>query len=215
MVNRRGGLPPELARRPMQTLRPADAGAVYAHPRAQVQRLAEQGYLHRVSHGHYVVVPPAAVGTHWRPSIEAVAAGIATTDVDSGEVVLIGPSAARVHGAIPRALATAVIAIPTQHRPVRLSDRDAVITFVTRDTARLDAVAVTTDLGRTLATSIEQTALDIARRPTLGGLTETEARHAVRDLMHRADPTALDRLAVEQNLRATLQRAQHWAEDDQ
>ena len=213
MRRRRGGLPPELARRPVRTLRPGDAGEVYAHPRAQVQRLTEQGYLHRVSHGHYVVVPTEAVGTHWRPSLEAVAVGIATTDVGTGDVVLMGPSAARVLGAIPRALATGVVAVPTRHRPVRLSDRDAVISFVTRDTARLDAISTTTDLGRALVTSVEQTALDMARRPTLGGLTEAEARDAVRDLVHRADPAILERLAVEQNLRGALARARGWAED--
>ena len=46
-----------------------------------------------------------------------------------------------------------------------------------------------------------------------GGLTEAEARDAVRDLVHRADPAILERLAVEQNLRSALVRARRWAED--
>lgn len=37
--------------------------------------------------------------------------------------------------------------------------------------------------------------------------SETEAREAVRELMRRADAANLERLAVELNLRAPLQRA--------
>ena len=48
--------------------------------------------------------------------LEAAAAGIATAIYGPDDVIVMGPSAARLHGAIPRALATATIAVPSQHR---------------------------------------------------------------------------------------------------
>lgn len=71
----------------------------------------------------------------------AAAAGIAVSAYGRDDAVVMGVSAARLHGAIPRALATAVVAVPTRHDPIRLADREAVIRFVVRDMARLDADA--------------------------------------------------------------------------
>jgi len=50
-------IPAALTQAPLKTIRPRDAVAVYAHPRTQLVRLAEQGVLHRLADGYYVVVP--------------------------------------------------------------------------------------------------------------------------------------------------------------
>jgi len=209
MAERVTGLPAALARRPMQTMRPRDAARVYAHPRPQLKRLVERGVMHRLARGHYVVVPLAA-RSGWKPTIEAAAAGVAAARFGPDAIVLMGPTAARIHGAIPRALAVGVVAVPEQSRAIQLTDRDGVVQFVTRDTDRLDAVRIDTELGRALVTTVEQTILDLAHRPTLGGVEEREAREAVRMLMGRADADKLERLAAQQNLRAALVRARHW-----
>jgi len=71
-------IPPELAWAPMKTVRPRDAGDVYAHPRAEFARLTERLRLHRVANGYYIVVPQDMVGRRWMPGLEAAAAGIAS-----------------------------------------------------------------------------------------------------------------------------------------
>ncbi|HEY8828629.1 MAG TPA: hypothetical protein VIM17_12815, partial [Jatrophihabitantaceae bacterium] len=46
----------------LRTIRVADAGAVYAHPAAQLARLERIGLLHKVAVGPYVVVPQDRIG---------------------------------------------------------------------------------------------------------------------------------------------------------
>jgi predicted transcriptional regulator of viral defense system len=113
----------------------------------------------------------------------------------------MGLSAARAHGAIPRALAVAVVAVPKQRSPLALRDSQAMVVFVRRQTGRLDAVRMSLDLGAVLVTTVEQTVLDLAHRPSLGGVI-TEAIAAVRALLPRCDEALLSRLAAEQRLRA-------------
>ncbi|MGB3373039.1 MAG: hypothetical protein WBD41_12895 [Rhodococcus sp. (in: high G+C Gram-positive bacteria)] len=48
---RQTGLPPEFARLPMRMDRAATAAETYAHPRAELVRLADFGLLHRVATG--------------------------------------------------------------------------------------------------------------------------------------------------------------------
>lgn len=203
-------VPRELARLPMRTLRPQQAAGVYAQPRGEVRRLERRGALHRLAHGYYVVVPQEQIGTEWMPTLEAAAAGIATADFGAGAVVLMGVSAARLHGAIPRAIAAAIVAVPAQRNAITLADRTATVRFVKRDTARLDAERMSTELGATLVTTPEQTVLDLARRPALGD-AEDEVRDAVRILLARSDPAQLDDLATEQHAQASLRRAWGWA----
>jgi predicted transcriptional regulator of viral defense system len=205
-------VPRELAGLPMKTLRPQQAAGVYAQPRGEVRRLERRGVLHRLSHGYYVVVPQEHVGTNWMPALETAAAGIATADFGSGAAVLMGVSAARLHGAIPRAISTAVVAVPRQRNTIALADRTAKVQFVKRDTARLDAERMSTELGPTLVTTPEQTVLDLARRPDLGDAAD-EVRSAVRILLARTDPAVLEELAIAQRARASLRRARGWARD--
>jgi predicted transcriptional regulator of viral defense system len=203
------GVPTELARRPLRAVRPADAVAVYAHPRQQLARLERAGVLHRIANGHYVVVPHEHVGTAWLPSLEAAAAAVSVSDVGVDQTIVMGISAARLHHATPRALGTAVVAVPRQRARLRLRDRDADVVFVRRDVARLAAELVGTDLGRVLVTTPEQTVLDLAHRPSLGA-SESTARDAARALLPRCEPDELDRIAAQQRLGATRRRLEHW-----
>lgn len=203
-------VPRELAAFPLRTLRPQDAKSIYAQPRGEMRRLEQRGVLHRLAHGYYVVVPQDQTGTRWMPTLETAAAGIATADFGPANSILMGVSAARLHGAIPRALGTAVVAVPAQRNAITLADRTATVQFVKRDTDRLDAERMNTELGPTLVTTPEQTVLDLARRPELGDAKD-EVRDAVRTLIARADVDLLEELATAQRARATLRRARDWA----
>src|SRR5438477_5521827 len=176
------GIPPELARVAFGVIRPADAASVYAHPRAQVARLVEHGLLHPLAPGYYALVPRALVGAEFRPTLEAAAYGVAAASYGADDVLLMGLSAARMHGTLPRALSVAVVAVPVQRRPLHLTDRPAVVTFVRRDTRRLEGLRMRSDLGSTLVTGVEQTVLDLAHRPDLGG-APVEAQAAAVSLL--------------------------------
>ncbi|WP_343709004.1 type IV toxin-antitoxin system AbiEi family antitoxin [Mycobacterium sp.] len=195
-----------LAAHPLGTFRPAQAQHTYAHPAAEVARLHDRGLLHRLADGYYVVVPQAMVGRGWMPGLETAAAGIASAIYGPGEIVVMGVSAARLHGAIPRALATATVAVPAQHRPIALSDRTAVVRFVKRNTQVVDAERWDTELGSTLLTTPEQTILDLAHRPELGN-AEIDVPNAVAALYERSDKDRLQALATEQRRIASLKRA--------
>lgn len=203
-------VPASLAARPLRTFRTGQAKDTYAYPGPEIARLHEHGLLHRLADGYYVVIPQDMVRRKWIPDLEAAAAGIATTIYGHDDIVVMGPSAARLHGAIPRALATAIVAVPRQHRPITLTDRPAVVRFVKRNTADLDAERVRTDLGPTLATTPEQTILDLAHRPALGD-SAIDVPAAVVALYAQADPERLRQLAAEQRRLASLRRAQEWA----
>ena len=203
-------VPTTLAAKPLKTFRPAQAGDTYAFPAPEIARLTELGLLHRLTDGYYVVVPPELVGRIWMPGLEVAAAGIATAIYGPDDIVMMGVSAARLHGVIPRALATAVVAVPRQHRPITLTDRQGLVRFVKRDTVRLDAERIDTPLGPTLVTTPEQTVLDLAHRPDLGD-SEIEIPAAVAALHERSDQTVLHKLATEQRRLASLERAEAWA----
>lgn len=202
-------LPSDLWRAPLRTLRPKDLAHIYAQPRPEVARLVDRGVLHRVARGYYIIVAPDHIGRTWLPGLEAAAAGIASSIFGPDQAVVMGISAARMLGAVPRALATAIVAVPRQHRPIALTDRSAHVLFVRRDTEALDAERVTTPLGPALVTTPEQTVLDLARRPDLGN-AEAEVRPAIEKLYRRSDSSRLAQLAADQRLGAALRRAQDW-----
>lgn len=208
---RASGLPPRLAARAFGVLRPADASTVYARPPQEFARLTSRGLLHKVATGYYAVVPPDATDRPWLPSLEGVAFGIAAADYGPSSAVLMGLSAARLHGALPRAISVAVVAVDKNRPKVTLSDRDAQVLFVRRVTDRLDAERVRTDLGAALVTTVEQTLLDLAHRPDLGFVPD-EARMSVLALWPRADHARVEQLAGEQRLRAAMRRAQDWVD---
>jgi predicted transcriptional regulator of viral defense system len=207
-------VPPTLARRANRVLRPKDANDVYAYPRAEFARLEAAGVLLRIATGYYALLPMNRLGDHrWRPDLHAVALGIANADYGLDRVTLMGVSAARLHGAIPRAIGVAVVAVPLQ-RPILETSVGRVI-FVKRDTTKLDLERVDTELLTGWTTTIEQTLLDLAARPGLGGLPESDLAATLRTLAARTDWDLLERLAADQHKPAALKRARLAVQETQ
>ncbi|SDH14632.1 type IV toxin-antitoxin system AbiEi family antitoxin domain-containing protein [Klenkia brasiliensis] len=197
--------PDAMTRAPLRTVRPQDLANVYTQPNVQLARLVRQGVVRRAAPGLYYALPDDRE-RDWVPTLEGLAAGAATALYGDRVPVLMHLTAARVHGALPRAIGVAVVAVPGQHRPLQVADRaEGTITFVTRDVDALDAVLLRTDLGPALVTTPEQTVLDLTKRPHLGGLP-AESEDAVRTLLPRCAPERLERLAEEQRMGATLKR---------
>ena len=202
------GLPLELTRRANRVLRPRDAVGVYAQPAGEFARLVVNGVLTRLAHGYAAIVPQHRIGdTGWRPDVAAAALGIAQADYGIDKVALIGVSAARHHGAIPRALAVATVAVPKQ-RPA-LHTRLGKVLFAKRDAAALDVEKVTTELGTGWVTTIEQTLLDLSAGIGTGGmpLDSRDLSEAVRVLGAKADWNTLAELAERQHKPKALKTA--------
>ena len=193
-----------VARAPLRTIQVADLATRYAHPKKEVRELERRGLLHRLAHGIYCAVPQEADPVSWRPTLEAATAAVATARFGDRVPVLTGLTAARVHRALPRALGAGYVAVPTSRRPVTLADRDAQVHYVQRDVRALDAVLVQTDLGSALATTPEQTVLDLARDDPRG--EDLDARQAIDALWAGCDPATLNDIAGRQRMRATLRR---------
>lgn len=192
------------ARAPLRTLRTTDLAGSYAHPKKEIRELARRGLLHRLARGIYCAVPPEADPDRWRPTMEAATAAVATALYGDRVPVLTGLSAARVHHAVPRAVGEGRVAVPRYRRPAALADRDAVVHFVQRAVDSLDAVLVPTDLGAALATSAEQTVLDLARSDPRA--EDVDVQEAIAALWPQCDPDALGEIAGRQRMRATLDR---------
>ena len=205
MDGRAVGVPVALARRPNRVFRPRDVADVYAHPRAELARLTETGVIRRLATGYYAMAPLNRLGDHtWRPELEAAALGIAVADYGADAVALVGVSAARHHGAIPRAVATASVAVPKQ-RPVLVTTIGG-IAFSKRDVTRLDLERVQTELVTGWVTSVEQTLLDIAARPDRFASPMGDRAEAVAALGRRADLALVAELAERQHQPAALRR---------
>ena len=193
-----------VARAPLRTIRTNDLAEVYANPRQEARALERRGLLHRLAHGFYCAVPPEHNPAQWRPTIEAATAGIASAIHGDRVSVLTGLTAARVHRALPRAIGVGFVAVPVQRRPLQLVDRAGRIRFVTRAVEDLDAVLVTTDLGQALATTPEQTVLDLGRADPRG--QDADGREAIDALWPECDQVVLAEIASRQRMRATLAR---------
>jgi predicted transcriptional regulator of viral defense system len=193
-----------LAQTENRVVRPRDFRDAYANPGVEFGRLARRGVLAKLAHGYYVLVPEEHRGEFWQPEVEGVALGIAVADYGQDAVALMGPTAARVLGAIPRALATATVAVPRE-RPA-LETTVGRIQFVTRKVERLDTQRTITEITTGWVTTAEQTVLDLADRPTLGGIAPTTAEEAIRALTPQCDPQLIARLAHAQHKIAAWQR---------
>ena len=196
--------PQLIARAPLRTLRPRDLSDAFANPRAVISHHLGTGALARLAAGYVMAVPDDAE-PGWRPSPETAGAGIAAAIYGIDHIVMMGISAARIHGALPRAIGDVVIAAPRQHRPLVLDDGGR-LHIVQRQTAALDARLETLDTGRVLVTTVEQTALDLARHPGRGDHPEEPAA-ALRNLLPRLDHDRLTRITAEQHgMGAALER---------
>ncbi len=83
------------------------------------------------------------------------------------------------------------------------------VRFVVRDTARLDAERIDTELGPVLVTTAERAVLDLMKRPGLCD-AEGEVWPAVEQLYRRCDPDVVAENADAQKVRKTLVRMQTW-----
>jgi len=189
-------------------LRPRDAIAMYSQPARQFNYWEQEGVLLKVAHGYYAHIPEASRGSNWRPEIEALALGIGQADYGKNEVTLMHISAARMHGAIPRALAVAVVAVP-KRRP-DLETTCGRIIFVQRDVSSLKKFRVETELATGWCTSIEQTALDLAGRPHLVKGLDEVTQEAARALFDRVNEKKLQVVISEQRMGSALVRLKAW-----
>lgn len=211
MARQPAGVPVELAQAPHGIVTTRLAQQTYAHPRPQLNRLARQGLLHPAAQGFFAVVPDEKVGRQaWKPGFDNLVARIVNHLFGNDRAVLMGVTAARIHHAIPRALATAVVATPRRRHTLKLTDRIGQIKFVERDLARLGTQTVILGGEPALVTTIEQTVLDLAREPDRGD-ARADAVAAVRVLWDRCDPQKLQDLAQAQNRPGAVELARRMA----
>lgn len=195
---------PSLASLRRGVLRPRDAAGLYTQPALQFRRLELEGVLLKIAHGYFAHIPEAERNGSWRPEIEAIALGIAQADYGKNHVALMHLSAARIHGAIPRAIAVAVVAVPKQRPP--LKTEFGRIYFVKRSVERLKRVRTKTELGEGWVTTIEQTALDLVRRRSLVEGMDAVVEEALHNLTLRSDIKKIQDIAETQNMNSTLNR---------
>lgn len=199
-------IPSVLVSRPIRVVRPRDLKGLYVNPSSELARLEQQGAVRRVARGYYALVPAESIGQRaWRPSIEAVALGVAVADYGVDQVALMGVSAARLHGGIPRALALGTVAIPKQ-RPC-LETRWGRIRFHTRNVGRLHLERARTDLVVGYQTTVEQTILDLARWADSWDVSAEMISEAITALAGKAEWSLVRDLAVQQRARAAYVRA--------
>ena len=189
-------------------LRPRDAAVLYVQPRAEFLRLEVTGVLLKVAHGYYAVVPEASRGSGWRPDMEALALGIGQADYGKDAVALMHISAARIHGAIPRAIGLAVLAVPKQ-RPT-LETKFGRIFFVKRNVAELKRIRIDTELGSGWTTNLEQTTLDLAKRENLVSGFSGVVQEAAITLLSRTDKEKLRAFAKKKHMSSSLEKVETW-----
>ncbi|HVW44931.1 MAG TPA: hypothetical protein VHC18_26640 [Amycolatopsis sp.] len=193
---------PSLLRRGVRVVALEEAGDEPAHP--GYARLAIGGVLHRLAPGYYAILRSEHIGADWRPDLEAVAWGIAAADDGPRSVALMGLSAARAHGALDE-VDVGVVAT-TRNRPtLRLTDRRATVSFIRRDPRRLKIERYSGALGAGWVTTVEQTLLDLAAYPQLGGRPD-RAEDGITGLIDKADPHVLYSLAGAQRRLGALDR---------
>lgn len=197
------------ARAPLRTVRPRDLQDVAANPYSTLRRLVANGELLRLTHGYFVAIPDDAP-QGWQPTLEAAGLGIAAAIFGHRQAILMGLSAARVLHALPRAINVTIVAVPSQHRPISL-EHGGRITFVKRNPDALDAQLIRLDTGQGLVTTPEQTVLDLAKRPGLGGLP-AEADQAIINLLPTANLDLIDDLAAKQHAPTAMKRVRAMAD---
>lgn len=191
-------------------LRPQDA-TWWQTPKKQLHRLAAAGVVITPARGLYVVVPPARIGdAAWRPTLEGFALALGQRLAGIERVTLMGVSAARIHGALPRAVRTAVVAGTDRVRAQHTIWGD--IVFVRREIAALDVERTDTDITAGFVTTVEQTLLDVADRTELGGLDGATVSDILIALAPRADWDHVAALADQQRRRGAFARAR-WVVD--
>lgn len=183
-------------------IRTRDLADQYAQPSNETTRLVRKGILLKVANGYFVVVPEHRRDGTWRPATEDLALALGVADYGAEESALLGPSAARVLGSMPRALSSALLAAPVHRSP--LETRFGRIVFSARDARRLDLQRYSGELATGFCTTAEQTILDLAKNPTAAGISEVLAAEARATLLPMCDLSTLTRLAGAQRNRKGL-----------
>lgn len=164
-----------IASAPLRTRRFNDLKHLGTNMWRLLDDLVDQGVLARLAYGIYTAPPDGRSSKAWRPGLETAGLAIATARHGERSVALMGIGAARHWSAIPRAIGSTVIAVPTAgRRPIDTSSGR--IHFVQRDLSQVDAVLEQTELGPALITTPEQTLFDLLMRPHQGG--EVDSAHA-------------------------------------
>ena len=189
-------------------LRPRDASKIYTQPALQFKRLEKTGTLLKLAHGYYLHIPEAMRGKAWRPEMEALALALGQADYGKNEVVLMHISAARIHGAIPRALALAVLAVPKQ-RPM-LETKFGRIIFVKKDVSELQKMRIDTELGSGWTTNLEQTTLDLAKRENLILDFKGVVQEAAVTLFLRIGRERLSAFATKRDMASSFSKVESW-----
>ena len=209
-LQQRSRVPAALLAMQPPVFRPRDVD-FWNNPTKELMRLSAAGVVASPLHGYYVVVPAGRVGDRsWRPTIEGFALALAQRVTNLDSAALMDVSAARLSGALPRAVGTAVVAVDVQRRSLQTNWGDVI--FVSRDVGALDLQRVDTDLIAGWMTTIEQTILDVAERPRLGGLDAHSVSEVIVALGSRADWDTVADLARRQKRRAAFARAR-WVAD--
>jgi hypothetical protein len=203
-------IPHQLLQRSIRVVRPRDLEETYARPRQELQRLASQHALLQLTYGYYAIPPAEWLGNAgWRPGVEATALGIAAADHGSDKVALAGPSAARVLGFYPRALAVGVVTVPVRRRA--LQTEAGRVEFWNRAIDRMETQVWRGELGQGRVTTTEQTLIDIAAHPTLGNISISTAEEILRSLALGADWDHAQQLATDEDRKAAYIRARWFA----
>lgn len=186
-------------------VRPRDLADLWARPAKELARLADHGVVKRIAHGYWAVVPSARrLDRGWVPPIEELALALATRDFGYDGAVLSNMAAARVYGAVPRALGAAVVAVGRQRTPI--DTEWGTVYFTTRETGTLDVQAEVLGRAEGLTTTREQTLIDLLRRPTLGHVVAADADEAVVTLAKDVDWSRVQELVDRQRGQAALTR---------
>lgn len=175
-----------IARAPLRTMRFRDLEDLGTNTWRQLDSLVGSGALLRLAHGTYTAPPDGRDARRWRPGLESAGLAIATARHGERRAILMGVGAARHWGAVPRALGTTVVAVPTAgHRAVEVGA--GLVHFVHRDLDLVSAALEGTELGPALVATPEQTHVDLLMRPAQGGLREV-ALAAAQQLAPQLDP---------------------------
>lgn len=202
----------QLAQTEQYILRIRDVDEPYA--KQDFFRMEANGAILRVAHGAYVLVPERERrrDPDWRPPLERVAHGIAAAEFGGNEVALIGPSAARVHGALPRPLGIATVSYPST-RPRDIETLVGTVRTYRRLIGKMDVVRMNTDLVSGLVTSVEMTMLDLASKAPKWPIAPTDRDEAIRLLAARTDWDLATEIAHKYRKRTALESVHRMIEE--
>jgi len=193
----------DLARSDRYILRIRDFDEQYA--KQDFFRMEANGAILRVAHGAYILIPERERrrDPDWRPPLERVAHGIAAAAFGMDQVALVGPSAARVHGALPRPLGIATVSYPST-RPRDIETLVGTVRTYRRSIDQMDVVRLNNDLVNGFVTSVEMTMLDLASKVPKWPIALTDRHEAIRLLAARADWDLINEIADQYRKRTAL-----------